>query len=147
MKLFDKPDYELTPLQRVLNTIYEMPYQTTATGNSISQKERNELKYNLTEVIADLLRENGIEYITRTAEGYILEVQHEQYGVIPIELNLKVKNLDFDILSAQIDWETKLQEKKEKEIRKQKEAQQKADRAAMRAKKRKVLEPIGQDDE
>lgn len=142
-KLFDKPDYELTPLQRVLNTIYTMPYTTTESGNSISQRERNELKYNLTEVIADLLRQNGVEYITRTADGYILEIQHENFGVIPIELNLKVKNLDFDIFLAQQDWEMQLESKKAKEEKKLKDVAAKEARTLTRSKKNKKLETIG----
>lgn len=133
-KLFDQPDYELVPLQRVLNTIYEYDYTLTESGKSISQKERNELKYNLTEVIAALLQENGIEFITRTSEGYILEIQHQEFGMIPVELNLKVKNLDFDVIAAAEDWEITVQERKAKEEKKAREV------AAKEAKQKKRLQ-------
>jgi hypothetical protein len=118
-KLFDKNLDQLEPLERVLEFIYRYDYPLTDSGKSIAQKERNELKYNLTEVIADILEDNGIEYITRTSDGYIMEIQHERLGVIPIEINIKVKNIDFDIGGAEEDWTLRVEERKDKEERKQ----------------------------
>ncbi len=118
-KLFDKNLDQLEPLERVLEFIYRYDYPLTDSGKSIAQKERNELKYNLTEVIADILEDNGMEYITRTSDGYIMEIQHEKLGVIPIEINIKVKNIDFDIGGAEEDWTLRVEERKDKEERKQ----------------------------
>jgi len=130
-KLFNKPLEELEAIERVLEFIYRFDYPLTDSGKSIAQKERNELKYNLTEVIADILEDNGIEYITRTSDGYIMEIQHEKLGVIPIEINVKVKNIDFDIGGSEDDWVIRVEERKDKEERKQsaiaaKEARKKA---------------------
>jgi len=118
-KLYNKPLEELEALEKVLEFIYRYDYPLTDSGKSIAQKERNELKYNLTEVIADILEDNGIEYITRTSDGYIMEIQHEKLGVIPIEINIKVKNIDFDIGSSEEDWDIRVEERKDKEARKQ----------------------------
>ena len=118
-KLFDKNLDQLEPLERVLEFIYRYDYPLTDSEKSIAQKERNELKYNLTEVIADILEDNGMEYITRTSDGYIMEIQHERLGVIPIEINIKVKNIDFDIGGAEEDWTLRVEERKDKEERKQ----------------------------
>jgi len=130
-KLYNKPLEELEPLEKVLEFIYRYDYPLTDSEKSIAQKERNELKYNLTEVIADILEDNGIEYITRTSDGYIMEIQHEKLGVIPIEINIKVKNIDFDIGDSEDDWNIQVKERKDKEVRKQvaaaaKEARKKA---------------------
>jgi hypothetical protein len=130
-KLFNKPLEQLEPLEKVLEFIYRFDYPLTDSGKSIAQKERNELKYNLTEVIADILEDNGMEYITRTSDGYIMEIQHEKLGVIPIEINVKVKNIDFDIGGSEDDWVIRVEERKDKEERKQaaiaaKEARKKA---------------------
>jgi hypothetical protein len=134
-KLFDKELEQLEPLEKVLEFIYRYEYPLTDSGKSIAQKERNELKYNLTEVIADILEDNGIEYITRTSDGYIMEIQHEKLGVIPIEINIKVKNIDFDIGSAEDDWKIQVEERKDKEERKQAAlAAKEARRAAREAK-------------
>jgi hypothetical protein len=48
-----------------------------------------------------------------------MEIQHETLGVIPIEINIKVKNIDFDIGSAEEDWTLRVEERKDKEERKQ----------------------------
>lgn len=117
-KLFNKPLDQLQPLERVLEFIYIYNFPLTDSGKSVAQKERNELKYNLTEVIADILEDNGIEYITRTSDGYIMEIQHETLGVIPIEINIKVKNIDFDIGGSEEDWDIRVEERKDKEERK-----------------------------
>jgi hypothetical protein len=131
-KLFSKPLDQLEPLEKVLEFIYRYDYPLTDSGKSIAQKERNELKYNLTEVIADILEDNGIEYITRTSDGYIMEIQHEKLGVIPIEINIKVKNIDFDIGSSEEDWEIRVEQRKDKEARKQAALEAKAARRAAR---------------
>jgi hypothetical protein len=131
-KLFDKTLEQLEPLEKVLEFIYRFDYPLTDSGKSIAQKERNELKYNLTEVIADILEDNGIEYITRTSDGYIMEIQHEKLGLIPIEINIKVKNIDFDIGGSEEDWDIRVKERKEKEERKQAALAAKAARRAAR---------------
>jgi hypothetical protein len=131
-KLYDKPLEELEPLEKVLEFIYRYDYPLTDSGKSIAQKERNELKYNLTEVIADILEDNGVDYITRTSDGYIMEIQHEKLGVIPIEINVKVKNIDFDIGGSEEDWQIRVEERKEKEERKKAAAEAKAARRAAR---------------
>jgi hypothetical protein len=48
-----------------------------------------------------------------------MEIQHEKLGVIPIEINIKVKNIDFDIGSSEEDWDIRVEERKDKEARKQ----------------------------
>lgn len=131
-KLFNKNLDQLEPIEKVLEFIYRYDYPLTDSEKSIAQKERNELKYNLTEVIADTLEDNGIEYITRTSDGYIMEIQHERLGVIPIEINIKVKNIDFDIGSAEEDWTLRVEERKDKEERKQKAIAAKASRRQAR---------------
>lgn len=134
-KLFKKPIEQLEPLEKVLEFIYRFEYPLTDSGKSIAQKERNELKYNLTEVIADVLEDNGIEYITRTSDGYIMEIQHEKLGVIPIEINIKVKNIDFDIGGSEEDWNIRVEERKEKEQRKAAALAAKAERRKKREEK------------
>jgi hypothetical protein len=102
-------------LESLIEFIRNFDYTLTSSSLAITQKERNELKYNLTEAIVDVLKENGLENITRTTDGYILELPHDEFGAIFVELNLKVKNFDFDILAAEEDWKLKIQQRKNKE--------------------------------
>jgi hypothetical protein len=109
---------ERSNLEKLLDFVYEYDYKLTNTGNSITQKQRNELKYNLTQEVVAVLLNNGIPYITQTADGFILEIQHEDLGVIPVELNLKVKNLDYDISAAEDEWLMKVEQRRLKEQKK-----------------------------
>lgn len=101
-------------LSGIMDFIYECDYSTTKSGNSITQKQRNELKYNLTEAIAEVLKKEGISNITRTVDGYILEVPNAELGVFYIQLDLIVKNLDYDILTAEEEWNDKVNRAKNK---------------------------------
>ena len=106
--------FEKTNLEKLLDFIYTYDYKLSSSGKAITQKQRNELKYNLTREIVDILLNNGIKYITRTVDGFILEIQHEELGVIPVELNVKVKNLDYDIEGAEEEWKRKVKERNKK---------------------------------
>ena len=87
-------------LRNMLERIYEHKYTLTPSKKSIAQTERNELKYELTDVIKEVLEiesEDMDLLITRTIDGYIMEVENRELGMIPIELVIKVRNLDYDI--------------------------------------------------
>lgn len=119
----------MTDLKGLLNYIKKYDYVLTASENMIVQKERNELKYNLLAGIVDVLVEAGLpsELIHRTADGYIIEVQNEEHGFIPVQLDVKVKNLNYDLDAAIEDWEIKVEEKRLKEEKKRlKEERKKA---------------------
>lgn len=105
-------------LVKLLDFVYEYDYSLTTSGSAITQKQRNELKYNLTQEVVAVLLNSGIPYITQTADGFILEIQHENFGVIPVELNLKVKNLDYDIGAAEDEWLMKVKQRRLKEQKK-----------------------------
>ena len=109
---------EQTNLAKLLEFVYGFDYKLTASGKAITQKQRNELKYNLTREVVAVLMNSGLPYITQTADGFILEIQHEELGVIPIELNLKVKNIDYDIGAAEEEWQMKVKEREQKEQKK-----------------------------
>ena len=95
-------------VERVLDVIYGIKYPLAKNGKEIKQKQRNELKYNLTELFIEGLELLGIEEINRTIDGYIYELQNEIEGVIPIEFNVKVKNIDYDMFEGIRLWEDKL---------------------------------------
>lgn len=104
-------------LKPLLDHIYEIEYKLTPSETMISQRERNELKYNLLEAFVDVLIDAGIpaDLIHRTSDGYIFELQNLLHGRIPIEIDVKVKNMDYIVEEAIEDWEMRVAAKKEKE--------------------------------
>ena len=97
----------------MLEKIYKHRFTLTASKKAIAQTERNELKYELTDVVKDLLEKESGDMnllITRTIDGYIMEFQNEMLGLIPIELILKVRAIDYDIFEAEDEYLAKLDE-------------------------------------
>lgn len=101
-------------LKEKLEEVYEHEFTLTANKDAITQSERNELKYSLTDIVADVLKDSAEIYITRTIDGYVLEIQNETLGLIPIELQLKVKNLNYDIGTAEDLYKEKMERKNQK---------------------------------
>lgn len=126
-----------TNLQKLLDFIYDIDYALTPSERMLVQKERNELKYNLLEGIIDALVEQGMpkDLIHRTSDGYIFELQNAELGVIPIQIDIKVKDVDFDLEASIEDWEQKVEEKRMKERQKQEIENRKAAKRAAKAKK------------
>lgn len=114
-------------LKDLLDYIYEIDYSLTPSETMIIQKQRNELKYNLLEAIVEVLVEAGVPegLINRTADGYIFELQNKEHGMIPIEIDVKVKNMNYDVYGAIEEWESKVEQKKYKEEKALKEATEK----------------------
>lgn len=99
--------------REMLEKIYKHRFTLTASKKAIAQTERNELKYELTDVVKDLLEKESGDMnllITRTIDGYIIEAQNEMLGLIPIELILKVRAIDYDIFEAEDEYLAKLDE-------------------------------------
>lgn len=133
-------------LEPLLDYIYNLNYSLTPSETMIVQRQRNELKYNLLEAFVEVLIDAGIpdDLIHRTDEGYIFELQNIEHGRIPIEIDVKVKNMDFLVEEAIEAWQIKVEEKKIKEEKTRLEKEAKEKRAAERKrlqeqKKEKVL--------
>lgn len=99
--------------REMLEKIYKHRFTLTASKKAIAQTERNELKYELTDVVKELLEKESGDMnllITRTIDGYIMEIQNEMLGLVPIELILKVRAIDYDIFEAEDEYLAKLDE-------------------------------------
>ena len=47
--------------------------------------------------------------ITRTIDGYIMEIQNEMLGLVPIELILKVRAIDYPLFEAEDEYLAKIE--------------------------------------
>lgn len=92
---------------------------------TIKTTQRNQIKKNIeTAFLLDLneMVENaGLELISeKTGEGLILGLSHDDLlrvnnasGEIAFEINIKVKNLDYDIVNERVAYETEQAEKEQ----------------------------------
>ena len=71
-------------------------------GEKINQTERNSFK---NEVLSALMSDlQGVGGLIRTLDGIVLEVANDELGVIHLELDVKVKNTDFDVTAASDEY-------------------------------------------
>jgi hypothetical protein len=99
--------------EEMLKKIYKHKFILTSSKKAIAQTERNELKYDLSDVVKEVLEKASGDMdllITRTIDGYIMEVRNEILGLVPIELILKVRGIDYDIFGAEDEYLAKLEE-------------------------------------
>jgi len=98
--------------EEMLKKIYKHKFTLTSSKKAIAQTERNELKYELSDVVKDVLEEASGDMdllITRTIDGYIMEIQNEMLGLVPIELILKVRAIDYPLFEAEDEYLAKIE--------------------------------------
>jgi hypothetical protein len=88
----------------------------------IEQKASRQIKENLNSLMLQALESlasNDIQ-ILRTAKGIGIAIDNEKVGFIPIEINITIKNLDYDIVEENIAYNEKLESDKIKKAEKEK---------------------------
>ena len=100
-----------------------------ASGAKINQVQRNALKEDALKALFAELQILESANIVRTNDGIVLEIPNDELGAVFLELDIKVKDLDFDIVSAVDERETAL---KDRADRAEKAAEKKAKVAAER---------------
>ena len=96
--------------------------QLRDSNGKFNQTDRN----NLRAVLMDALRDDLGGYMT--SDGIVLEVEHEEWGSVYVEVNLKMKDTEYDIVAAVNEH----QEKVDKAAAKRKAAEIKAAEAAIK---------------
>jgi hypothetical protein len=76
-------------------------------GEKINQTERNAFKAEVLESLATDLFSAGMTAV-RTSDGIVLEIENDELGNIYLELDVKVKNTDFDLDEAVADYQSKV---------------------------------------
>ena len=69
----------------------------------IQQKEQTKLKRELSNALLEDMREAGVD-VFETQKGFILIVENDIEGGIPIEANLVMKSLDHDYISLHEEY-------------------------------------------
>lgn len=103
-------------LQTLANT--EIAHSET----KIEQKASRQIKENLNSLMIKALETIASDdvQILRTAKGIGIAIDNEQVGFIPIEINITIKNLDYDIVEENIAYNEKLESDKIKKAEKEK---------------------------
>ena len=120
--------------------------------SNIKQEIENAFINDLAEILAET---DLIHIIGKTNEGIILAIEHDQLvdnknteGEIAFEINIKVKNLDYDKETSIAIYEKEQAEKEEekkqkeiaKELKKKRDAEDRAKKKLLAEQKKKALE-------
>lgn len=79
-----------------------------ASADKVNQTQRNAMKADAMKAFLSDLVDLGA---VMTNDGIVLPVQNDELGVVYIELDLKVKNLDFDLDNAVAEYEKTLSDR------------------------------------
>ena len=94
----------MNKLQSVVAAVKSKVFKMS--GDKINQTERNSFK---SEVLASLLSDlASVGSVSRTSDGIVLEVANDELGVIHLEFDVKVKDVNFDLSEAVNEYETKV---------------------------------------
>ena len=92
-------------LLELLDTIRETVYPITDKGR-IRQKEQTELKVQITDAIAADLKSNDID-VLEVQKGFVILLQNDEEGAIPVEVNIITKPLDYDVFGLHDEYLSK----------------------------------------
>jgi hypothetical protein len=98
--------------------VADLPHSET----KIEQKASRVLKETLNTLMLqalETLNDSDIQ-VLRTAKGIGIAIDNEKVGFIPIEINITIKNLDYDIVEENIAYNEKLESDKIKKAEKEK---------------------------
>ncbi len=97
-------------LKNFIEVIEKAELKTNSGGTQLNQIQRNKYKQSLIEA---LQKDIDIETF-RVEEGIGINIYNETFGVIPIVIDVRFKNLDFDLTHEADVWTQKQIAKKEK---------------------------------
>lgn len=85
-------------------------------GCKINQTQRNALSTELKDYLAQFLKvfESDSVNIERVKNGVAISVDNDKLGFVSMELNIVIKDLDYDIIGESENYQFELNEKMEK---------------------------------
>lgn len=99
-------------MENFIKKVGEMDLKIT--NEKINQVQRNSLKADFMNSLVEMFASSGIE-LTHTTEGLVLKVEGKEHD-IHIALDPVVKNLDFDLVASQDEYNEKIANRQEKAI-------------------------------
>ena len=94
-------------MENLQEKINKKSLRLSTNKTKLHQTDAKELKDLLHDLFSQKLSE--LDYIITPVEnGFVIEVEHEEYGSIPVEAKFIIKPLDFDVESASEQHQEKI---------------------------------------
>jgi hypothetical protein len=104
-------------------------------GDTIQQTQRNEYKIQLLDALFADMKEAGLD-VQVTMDGVALVMANEEEGGVTVVFDTIFKTLDYNIVQEAEDYTAKMQELRDKETQREREARIKYEAAAVKRAKR-----------
>lgn len=104
-------------------------------GDTIQQTQRNEYKIQLLDALFADMKEAGFD-VQVTMDGVALVMANEEEGGVTVVFDTIFKTLDYNIVQEAEDYTAKMQELRDKETQREREARIKYEAAAIKRAKR-----------
>jgi hypothetical protein len=131
-------------VKQFVDNFYKERFNVTSgvKGDTIQQTQRNEYKIQLLDaLLADMkeagfdMKENGFD-VQITMDGVALMMPNEEEGPVTVVFDTIFKTLEYNITQEADDYTEKMQELRDKETLREKEARIKYETAALKRAKR-----------
>ena len=104
-------------------------------GDTIQQTQRNEYKIQLLDALFADMKEAGFD-VQVTMDGVALVMANEEEGGVTVVFDTIFKTLDYNIVQEAEDYTAKMQELRDKETKREREARIKYEAVAIKRAKR-----------
>lgn len=124
-------------VKQFIENFYKERFKVTSgvKGDTIQQTQRNEYKIQLLDALFADMKEVGLD-VQITMDGVALVMANEEEGAVTVVFDTIFKTLDYNIVQEAEDYTAKMQELREKETLREKEARIKYEAAALKRAKR-----------
>jgi hypothetical protein len=123
--------------KQFIDSFYKEKFKVTSgvKGDTIQQTQRNEYKIQLLDALFADMKEAGFD-VQVTMDGVALVMSNEEEGMVTVVFDTIFKTLDYNIIQEAEDYTAKMQELRDKESQREKEARIKFEAAALKRAKR-----------
>lgn len=86
-----------------VNFVKNEKFAVTEKGD-LKQNERNALRVRIVSALADLLSENDVATVS-VKDGLVIEFTNDELGSIPVVVSVTMKNLQYDVVTAEKEFQ------------------------------------------
>jgi Skp family chaperone for outer membrane proteins len=124
-------------VNQFIENFYKEKFNVTSgvKGDTIQQTQRNEYKIQLLDALFADMKEAGFD-VQVTMDGVALVMANQEEGAVTVVFDTIFKTLDYNIVQEAEDYTAKMQELRDKETMREKEARIKYEAAALKRAKR-----------
>ena len=124
-------------IKTFVENFYKEKFKVTSgvKGDTIQQTQRNEYKIQILDALLADMKDAGLD-VQLTMDGVAMVLSNEEEGMVTVVFDTIFKNLEYNIVQEADDYTEKMQELRDKESQREREARIRYETVAMKRAKR-----------